>query len=104
MSKVEDARDLEKDLSIQEHLSLEEWELRKDIAKKIIRTFVTANLVVLAAIAAMFVSDVVFICGNTIKPSERLIESKVIIAMISALTVQLGAIALAVSKWLFPVK
>jgi spore maturation protein SpmA len=93
---------IEKDLSFREHLDLQEWNLRRNLATTIMNTFLTINGTVLALVIIMYISDTVFLAKGIIQSSDRIIETKVIISIIGATTIQLGAIALALSQWLFP--
>lgn len=93
-----------KELSVQERIDLAELELRSEIARNIIRQFVRVNLAVLAIIALIFIVDEINTYLKLIAASERIIDSKIIMTIIGATTVQFGAIAFAVSQWLFPKK
>lgn len=77
---------------------------RKQIADKIIDVFITMNRYVAYMICGAVVIDtfIILVAPLLNVKSERLIDQKIIIALISALTVQLGAIAVIVISWLFP--
>jgi hypothetical protein len=91
-------------LSVQEKIDLAELELRSEIARNIIRQFVRVNLCVLAIVALVFLFDEWYVYSKLISASDRIIDSKIIMTIIGATTVQFGAIAFAVSQWLFPRK
>jgi hypothetical protein len=95
---------LEAGLSFRENLDLQEWTLRKTIATTVMTTFLWVNCIVLALIIGMYVVDTVFIANGKIQHNDRIIETKVIMSIIGATTIQLGAIAFALSQWLFPKK
>jgi hypothetical protein len=83
-------------------LDLQESELRRVIASNIITTFCWINGAVFLFILLVFISDAYFIAKGILPSSDRSIDSKVIISMIGATTIQLGAIAFSLSQWLFP--
>jgi hypothetical protein len=91
-------------LSVQEKIDLAELELRSEIARNIIRQFVRVNLWVLSIVAVVFLIDTLFTYLKLMEAKDRIVDSKVVMAIIGATTVQFGAIAFAVSQWLFPKK
>jgi hypothetical protein len=99
---IEDISLIESELTVRNILDLEEWKLRKETAKTIIRAFVVVNFSVLVLVLILYITDVFFIYTSKIDPSGRLINSNVIISIVGATTVQFGAVAIAVSNWLFP--
>ena len=91
-------------ITVRERLDIEEWELRKTITTSIMNRFVTVNVSVLIIIAIIYIIDLFYIFHKVITPADRVITSNIIIAIIGATTVQFGAIAFAISQWLFPKK
>ena len=89
-------------LSFRELLDREQWDLRKRLANSIMTTFLWINGVVLALIIGIYITDCIFLSRGTITSGERVIETKVIMSVIGATTIQLGAIAISLSRWLFP--
>ena len=92
----------ESELSFREHLDLQEWDLRKNLAKSIMNTFLWINGVVLILVIAIYIVDSMFLANKIIQSNERIIETKVIVSIIAATTIQLGAITVSLSRWLFP--
>jgi len=89
-------------LTVRERIDLAELQLRSEIARRIIRQFLKVNGYVLAFIAVLFLIDEFNLYTKTVDASSRIITANVIMAVIGATTVQFGAIAFAVSQWLFP--
>lgn len=90
------------EMSVQDRLLITESSLRNELARKIIKTFVAVNSAVLLLIIAFGVSDAVLVINKIINANERLITTQVLLTVIGATTVQLGAIAVTLSNWLFP--
>ena len=90
------------EMSVQDRLRIGESTLRNELARKIIRTFVAVNSAVLLLIIAFGVSDTILVVHKFVGPNERLITTQILLAIIGATTVQLGAIAITLSNWLFP--
>lgn len=91
-------------LSVKEKIDLAELELRSEIARNIIKQFVRVNLCVLAMVVVVFLFDALLVYRDVIHANDRIINSNVVMTIIGATTVQFGAIAFAVSQWLFPRK
>ena len=79
-------------------LKRNEFELKKELAQKITALFIYSNSVVLFLLAIVFVVD------QWLEPSDRIITTEVIMALVGATTVQLGVIMLTIMKSLFPTK
>ncbi len=93
----------EKDLSFTEGMKRDEWEHRKRVSGIIVGAFRTINVIILIMVSLMFLIESVLVY-NLPSPYVRVVDSKTIMALIGATTVQFGAIALGVSNWLFPRK
>ena len=103
---ADDGRELlagiESELTVKDRLDIAESELRRDLARTIMRWFVRVNVAVLLLLAVVYGAEALFVWGKLISPSERIIGQNVLLAVIAGTTAQLGAIALSISKWLFP--
>lgn len=82
--------------SVDEAVQVSDASLRVDMAKKLIQLFIFTNVAVLLLVVGIFVVDTLRNSGTII------ITSQVVMTLISATTVQLGAIMLSVSSYLFP--
>ena len=56
---------------------------------------------VVSMVFVMFIVDSILIARGILEPTGRLVDTRVIISVIGATTVQFGAIAVAISAWLF---
>lgn len=90
--------------SVQETIALGEATLRKDIAIKITSLFTTINMVVIGIIAALALLDQLNIARAAITPDQRIIDYRILAAVIAATTVQLGSVALIMAKYIFPTR
>lgn len=76
--------------------------LREEIARKIIRTFIVSNAVIIAIIVLCAVFDQWNLSHHRIGHEGRIVDGRVIMALIAGIVAQLGAISFTLSKWLFP--
>ena len=74
------------------------------MALRVVRAFIVANSVTLAALAVLVALDEFNIAWHLIGPGERIVGSQVIMALLGATTVQVGAIAVIIARYLFPVR
>ena len=87
---------------IGEHILLDEHNLRRETADRIIGLFIKLNAATLAAFFLLFFFDIWLIKSGSEKPAERLIDGSVVKMLIGATTVQLGAAVALVIAYLFP--
>lgn len=79
-------------------------EMLDKYASEIVGPFKNANVIVLFSVAALALIDFYLVLGKVISPADRLVSSEVIMALVGATTVQLGASMLVVAKGLFQPK
>lgn len=84
------------------NLEEREHELRQWVAEKVIPAFTWANGFTLLALVALVALDEVNLAYHLITPGDRIITEKVIMALLGATTLQVGAIAYAIARYLFP--
>ena len=72
------------------------------MADLVVPAFVKANGLMLAVVAALVMLDEFNIAFHLITPGDRIITEKVIMALLGATTVQVGAIAALIARYLFP--
>ncbi len=89
-------------LSVQEQIDLKNADNRKRISEQITTAFIKANFVVLCLLGVFISIDTVLIVNGVIAPPDRVITSDVVMAVIGATTVQLGALVLLMGKYVFP--
>ena len=92
----------ERALSVDDQIKKQTADLRDSLANKVVRAFLWANLLTLAAIAALVSLDEINIWRGLIDPADRVISGRVVIALLAATTVQVGAVAAVIARHLFP--
>ena len=88
--------------SVQDQIALKDAALRDWMAKDVIPAFLKTNVATLGAITALAILDEVNIAWDWIAAGDRIISAQVIIALLGATTVQVGAIAAIIARYLFP--
>lgn len=76
-------------------------EMLDKYAAEIVGPFKNANVTVLWGVAILAFIDVLLVAGKIITPGDRLVSSEVVMALVGATTVQLGASMFVVAKGLF---
>ena len=92
----------ERALSVDDQIKKQTADLRDSLANKVVLAFLWANLLTLAAIAALVSLDEINIWRGLIDPADRVISGRVVIALLAATTVQVGAVAAVIARHLFP--
>jgi hypothetical protein len=93
----------ERDLALREQARLDAAaDLRRWLAEKVVPSFLLANGLTLAALAVLVALDEFNILNHLITPADRIVTSQVMIALLGATTVQVGAIAAIIARSLFP--
>jgi hypothetical protein len=90
------------EISITDQIALRNQDLREWVADRVVPAFLWANGLTLAALGVLVVVDEVNIVVHLIAPTERIIGNQVIMALLGATTVQVGAIAAIIARYLFP--
>ena len=68
----------------------------------IIAAFLIVNLATLYGLYVLYLADADNLRAKLIGPDQRVIDTSVVIALLGATTVQLGAMAVIMAKYLFP--
>jgi len=76
--------------------------IRTRFARDIITLFALTNVVVLTGLGIAFWQDCVLLAGGRIRPGDRIIDGKVVMALLGATTVQLGAVIFTIARAIFP--
>ena len=92
----------EQPISVGEQIALTDSRIRQHVSYVIAGTFVLANILTLFGIAYVFRVDNANIAGHVIDAGGRVITPNVIVALVSGTTVQLGALALTMGRYLYP--
>lgn len=90
-------------ISVAERIALTDARVRAHVSYAIASAFVLANVLTLAGVAYMFHVDSLSLAAKVINAQERVITPPVVMSIIGATTVQLGALAFTMGKYLFPV-
>src|SRR5262245_54298137 len=90
-----DPKQVEANLAVRDRLDLQESELRRQVAQKITWAFLAVNGCVIALVLLAIGLDHYFIHQKHMPSSERLVTTHLLMTIIGATTVQLGAIAFA---------
>jgi hypothetical protein len=83
-------------------IALGDLEIRKNFADRVMILFAIANIGALIGLAIVFWQDCVQLAGHLVKPTERIINERVIMALLGATTVQLGTVIYTITRAIFP--
>ena len=89
-------------VSVVDQLALRDQALRESMADRVMRAFLLANALTLGGIGVLWLADELNMVFHVTAPGERIITSRVIMALIGATTVQVGTIAVIIARYLFP--
>lgn len=95
-------REAETSAPVLDQVALSDAGVRKSVATNIVVIFVIANLFTMFALAVVFWVDYSLLTQRVIQANERVITSKVVISLLGATTIQLGAVMMLIGKNLFP--
>jgi hypothetical protein len=76
--------------------------IRKNFADRVMILFVIANVVVLIGLGVIFALDCIQLADHLTKPADRIVDGKVIMALLGATTVQLGTVIYTITRAIFP--
>lgn len=88
--------------TVAESIALTDARVRAHISYAIAGAFVLANILTLAGVAYIFHEDNVNIVSGIMTKADRVVTPNVVMTIIGATTIQLGALALTMSKYLYP--
>ena len=88
--------------SVAESIALTDARVRAHISYAIAGAFVLANVLTLAGVAYIFHEDNANIVAGLMAKADRVITPRVVMTIIGATTVQLGALAFTMGKYLYP--
>jgi hypothetical protein len=89
-------------LSVADQIALQDAEQRKAITARMVQTFVAASAVTLLAVALLVVLDEFNLWTKLAPAGDRIITQQVIIGLLAATTVRVGAITVIIVRYLFP--
>ena len=89
-------------ISVTDQIALQDADLRKWMVDRVVPAFLKANGLTLIALAVLVVLDEINIASHLIAPGDRIITERVIMALLGSTTVQVGAIAALIARYLYP--
>jgi hypothetical protein len=89
-------------ISVQDRIALSDAKLRGGVAIAIVVTFMIANGIVLAGVWLMFHQEMIALQNKVYAASDRVITGSLLMTLVGATTVQLGALTILTGKYLFP--
>jgi hypothetical protein len=89
-------------LSVADQIALQDAEQRRAITGRMLQTFIAANTVTLVGVALLVVLDEINLWAKLAPAGDRIITQQVIIGLLAATTVQVGAITVIIARYLFP--
>ena len=90
------------DAQVRQQVTQGNLDMRQRMARGVRWTFGIANGVTLVGVAILACLDQWNMVHHTITTADRIIDQKVVMTLIGATTVQVGAIAYLIARYLFP--
>ena len=88
--------------SVDDQVALGDLGIRKDFAKNTMILFAISNVAVLIGLGIVIWLEAEQLAGGIIKPEQRIIDHRVIMALLGATTVQLGTVIFTIARAIFP--
>jgi hypothetical protein len=88
--------------SVDEQVKLGDYNLRKWMAIRIVWVFIGGNIVTLVGLGVLVWLDQMNIERKLVTPGDRIVDRQVIMTLLAATAVQVGAITVIVARYLFP--
>jgi hypothetical protein len=85
-----------------DRIAIGDLEIRKNFANRVMLLFAITNLGALFGLALVFWQDCAQLAAHLTKPADRIIDGKVIMALLGATTVQLGTVIYTITRAIFP--
>lgn len=82
-------------------IAIGDQEIRRQFAFYVIALFIGANIFVLVGLGIAYWQDCTLLRENFVKPNERIIDSKVVMTLLGATTVQLGTVIYTITRAIF---
>ena len=89
-------------VSVAEQIALTDAKVRQHVSYAIAGAFVVANVLTLAGVAYVFHEDNANVIVHAMTAQDRVITPGVVMAIVGATTVQLGALAFTMGRYLYP--
>lgn len=92
----------EQRFTVPEQIALRDLAIREQFARTMLVLFGTTNVFVLIGLGILFSYDTMELRGGLIKATERVIDARVVMALLGATTVQLGVVIYTMARAIFP--
>ena len=89
-------------LSVQDINRLRDASLRRAVTYAIVGAFLFVNVLTYFGIGWMYNNDQAELAKHLVTPADRIITTSIVVTAVGATTVQLGALALLIGRFLFP--
>jgi hypothetical protein len=89
-------------VSVSDRIAIGEHEMRRYVAFAVVATFAIVNLAVFGLLIWLDFRDLALIAEGKLEATRRLLSTELLMTVVGAATVQLGAIAYIVATYLFP--
>lgn len=83
-------------------IAIGDLQIRKNFATRVMFLFAIANVSVLIGLYVVFRQDGAQLAAHLVKPTERIIDGKVVMALLGATTIQLGTVIYTITRAIFP--
>jgi hypothetical protein len=88
---------------VRREIAIGDQKIRRQFAFYVILLFVGANVFVLFGLGVTYWQDCAQLSAKLIKPDERIIDSKVVMTLLGATTVQLGTVIYTITRAIFAI-
>lgn len=85
-----------------DRIALGDLEIRRNFANRVMLLFAIANVSVLIGLSFVFWQDIAQLTAGRIRPADRIIDGRVIMALLGATTIQLGTVIYTITRAIFP--
>ncbi len=87
--------------SVADRIALGDLAIRERFTNTVLWLFVATNAFVLTALGILYWQDVTQLSAGLIAPADRIIDARVVITLLGATTVQLGAVIYTMVRAIF---
>ncbi len=102
MPSIIGLRTIERDFTVPEQIALRDVAIRERFASTVLWLFVATNAFVLTALGLLYWQDIIHLDAGRIAPVDRIIDARVVMTLLGATTVQLGAVIYTMARAIFP--
>jgi hypothetical protein len=86
---------------VRREIAIGDQKIRRQFAFYVICLFIGANIFVLIGLGVAYWQDCTLLAEKLVKPDERIIDSKVVMTLLGATTVQLGTVIYTITRAIF---